>query len=329
MPTRAEQLFAQLQDATGILDLIGKPEDAHFDCKEWATKEEDAQKVLAKAACGLSNADGGVIVFGMRAESKPKDEPDVVESAAPVSDTSVVASRVLTLLSSLVEPGITGVQIAEVPYGAGKKSGFVSVYIPKGDGAPKRSRKDWKFYLRIGSATLPMEYWQIEERFGRRPHPKLTLHFEELGISGATWAPQFPIRKFLLGLRNDGAGGAKFPSVQFRTFAGLAPAMSEGLDGVGGFGIPMKPTRDGWQAFRGGMDDIIYPGEMRPITKLIQSGERVGPAPTAPSGMYASAPAPYRFKGATFSYEISCDGTATIQSNLEISEFEIPKWPIP
>jgi len=175
---RAEELFQNLQSPNSIRALIGQSEDVHFDCKVWPASDADAQKVLAKAACGLTNAEGGVILVGMSARATSKDEPDLIESAAPVADTSAVKSRILDLVGQLVEPGIEGVQVAEVNDPGGSRSGFVVVHIPPSEGSPRRSRKDWKFYQRIGSGTFPMEYFQIEERFGKRPPPKLELHLE-------------------------------------------------------------------------------------------------------------------------------------------------------
>src|ERR1019366_4056887 len=97
MPNRAELLFQELQTSSAIMKLIGQREDVHFDCKEWPSKDDDAQKAFAKAACGLTNAEGGVLVVGMSARAVSKDEPDLVESAAPVADTSAVKSRILDL----------------------------------------------------------------------------------------------------------------------------------------------------------------------------------------------------------------------------------------
>jgi len=182
MQGRAEQLFKQLRTASSIKGLINESEDSHFDCKEWPISDNDAQKMLAKAASGFTNAEGGVLVIGMKAESKPNDEPDVVTSAAPVSDTAFVKSRVLNLIGNLVEPGIVGVKAREVNDQEGAKSGFVVLYVPASDGLPRRSRKDWRFYQRIGSGTLPMEYFQIEDMFGKRPHPRLELVLERVRI---------------------------------------------------------------------------------------------------------------------------------------------------
>src|SRR5947199_9676220 len=118
MQSRAEQLFLELQNVAAIKNLIGQTEDVHFDCKEWPTKDEDAQKPLAKAACGLTNAEGGVLVIGMKARSIAKDDPDLVESAVPIADTVAVESKILNLIGQLGEPvieGITAVEVNEPP----------------------------------------------------------------------------------------------------------------------------------------------------------------------------------------------------------------------
>src|SRR5450755_2760092 len=137
MPGRPKQLFDELHNVAHILGLINQSEDLHLDCKEWPTNDGDAQKVFAKAACGLTNGEGGVLVIGMRARAGAKDEPDLIESPALVTDTAAVRSRVLDLVGQLVEPGIEGVQVASINEPAGAKSGFVIVYIPQSEGSPR------------------------------------------------------------------------------------------------------------------------------------------------------------------------------------------------
>src|SRR5437868_4229826 len=245
MLSRGEELFKQLQSPEVIRGLISQSEDVHLDCKEWPVSDGDAQRVFAKAACGLTNAEGGVELVGMRAKPTTKDEPDLIESVALVTDTSAVKSRILDLVGQLVEPRIEGVQVTEVKDPGGTKSGFVVVYIPASNGPPRRSRKDWKFYQRIGSGSFPMEYFQIEERFGKRPPPKLDLYLEPQGVSGCTDAPQVPARWFVLGLKNVGAGIAKFPSIRYRRASGLV-VDDFGIDGNHGFGLPRHPSENEW-----------------------------------------------------------------------------------
>ena len=303
---------------------VGECEDSHLDCKEWPTKDEDAQKLLAKAACGLANAEGGVLVIGMKAESRPKDEPDVITAAAPVSDTALVKSRVLNLIGNLVEPGIVGVVAREVNESEKGKSGFVVLYVPVSEGSPRRSRKDWKFYQRIGSGTFPMEYFQIEDMFGKRPRPKLELLLKSESIALGAF-DQRPKRRFRLGLVNLGRGLAKFPSIRFKRSCGLVPDAMFGLDANGNTGLPLRASDREWIIFRGGIDDVVYPNDTLEITFLLQEGESLGrsAARPVPGGGWMTANPNHnhwRFKPVSFSCEISCEGLLTTAAMRSFEE---------
>lgn len=171
-----EHLFQRLKDVAAISALINTTEDLHLDCKTWPSRDDDAQRMLAKALCAFANADGGVVVIGLDARGGPnKDEPDLIHAAAPVSDAIAVKSRIENLTGEIVEPRVEGVHLAIVPDSMGSSSGFVIVNVPPTEGLPCRSRKDWKFYQRISAGTDPMEYSQIADMFGRRRRPVLSL----------------------------------------------------------------------------------------------------------------------------------------------------------
>ncbi len=229
--------------------------------------------MFAKAVCGLANSDGGVLVIGMQAKPQKPGDPDVITNVAPVPDLSKVHSRILTLVGNLVEPPIVGIETRAIAESTGSASGFIVVLVPRSDGPPHRSRKDSKFYIRVGSITLPMEYWQIEDRFGSRPHPKLELHLEARDKGTDTY--QRPARHFVLGLTNTGGGIAKFPGVMFKRSLGLE-VDNYGIDGNVGFGIPRRPSESTWIIFGGGAGDVIYPGQTLMIAKLHQLGQNVG-----------------------------------------------------
>jgi hypothetical protein len=316
---RGRNLFNQLQNVESIRVLIGQTEDVHLDCKEWPSVEQDAQRVLAKAACGLTNSEGGVIVVGVRARAIAKDEPDLIDSLTPVSDTSAVKSRILDLVGQLVEPRIERIETAEIRETEGLKSGFVVLYIPPSEGPPRRSKKDWKFYQRIGSGTFPMEYFQIQERFGKRPSPRLELVLEEDGIKPLAYTPR------ALGLKNAGAGMAKFPSIRFpRSEFNLGQF---GIDGNGGFGLPPRPSESEWIVFRGGVDDVLYPNETRRIARLWQQGGNIDsegrpyPRTIGPAGRSMTS---WVFKAVTFHCEISCEGIPTIIADKTFAEYSLP-----
>ncbi len=325
MSERAKELFNRLNRAKAILALIGESEDSYLDCKEWPSDDKDAQRVLAKAACGVANAEGGVILVGMKARPGPKGEPDVIQSAAPVADTGAVKSRILNLLGEIVEPGVEGIQASKVNEKRGSKSGFVVVYIPAAEGPPRRSKKDWKFYVRIASGTYPMEYFQIEERFGKRPPPRLELQLTVEGITAAPHlSPTAPVRWLALGLENAGAGIAKFPSIRYKRTAALI------VDPQAPIGLPRRQTENDWEAFRGGADDVIYPGETRRIARLAQESRNTGidvrqhpgQGTLAPRGRTLRA-----FDEIKLQCEISCEGAATKTMERAIPEVKFAWGP--
>jgi hypothetical protein len=314
---RARALYDALQTREGLLELVGQPEDSHLDCKEWPSKDDDAQRILAKAICGMTNADGGVLILGMKAESRPKDEPDVITGIAPIPNTSRVASRVLGLISNLVEPGVVGVEVREIPESSSGLSGCVVIYVPASEGSPCRARKGREFYIRVGSATIPMEYWQLEDRFGKRPHPQLIFYLEEKQKVNVRYPhPGVAVRWFHFGLRNAGKGIARFPSLRFRSGNGFE--LSGGIDVHRNFGLPLRPSEPSWIVFQGGIDDVIYPGETKLIGILGQCGAERGIEASAQGGRFAKTE--WRFGAAEFECEISAEGLAMATQTFSVGE---------
>jgi predicted HTH transcriptional regulator len=210
-----------MNSVQALKDLVGQPEDADFDCKEWPTRSDAARGMIAKAACGFSNATGGVIIIGLRASGRGADMPDVVQSLAPLADRKTVASEALDIILKFVEPGIEGVKVKTIPYAGSESSGFVVIFVPPSESAVRRSKVDWRFYVRIASGTLPMEYFQVEERFGRRPLPRLSLHIQPLRMLERSGHTNSPLRHLLFGLKNDGRGIAKFAGIRFARSANV------------------------------------------------------------------------------------------------------------
>lgn len=96
--------FRQLQDFAGIQSLIGQTEDLHLDCKEWPAREDESQRILAKAISGFANADGGCLVIGLEAKSLKKDDSDVIQNLRPVLNALAVKSKIENLIGNLIEP---------------------------------------------------------------------------------------------------------------------------------------------------------------------------------------------------------------------------------
>ena len=321
MLTSAERLYDRLKSRKAIQALVGLPEDADFDCKEWTSRQDAARGTIAKAACGFSNATGGVIVIGLTAKGQGSGLPDVVNGLAPVSDRKAVAADALDIILKFVEPGIEGVKVRTIPNDGSKPSGYVVIFVPACDGSPRRSKVDWRFYVRIASGTLPMEFFQVEDRFGKRPFPKLSLYLEIHPIMERHGLIDSPLRLLVFGLKNEGRGIAKFPGIRFKRSNGLRRE-DFGIDGNAGFGLPPRASEYSWIVFRGGVDDVIYPGETRLIGKLLQTAVHKGDTGIAPHETpvvrYVTAERLWVCEAILLEYEISAEGIATqsLEHNL-------------
>jgi hypothetical protein len=306
MSERAETLFKDLQSRTAINALINRAEDADFDCKEWHSLNA-MKESIAKAACGFANATGGVIVIGMSTRKSGQNQPDVITGERPVGDVGAVSSEALDIILKHVRPGITGVQVHTVRKPARQKSGFVLVYIPEQDGPPQRSTITKECYVRVASGTIPMEYFQIEDRFGRKPHARLIVELKDEGIGGKAMAGGILERRIAVTLSNKGRGLARFPSVRFRRGGGIT------FPGMVDQGQPIWPhsyADKEWISIRGGSNDVVYPGETLRIATIVQ--ER-GLVPSTDR-----TPHTWEFPAITIATEAVCDGTVAHQQYFKM-----------
>jgi hypothetical protein len=229
-----------------------------------------------------------------------------------VADALSVKSKIENLIGNLIEPPLPGIRVAEVLEIPGQPSGFVLVYIPPTDGLPVRSRKHSNFYMRLSAGTFPMEYFQLADMFGRRQRPVLSLWPAMGGIKTPN-AGAYYEREFFVGIKNSGRAIARFPSLRYAVVPGINFA-TYGLDGNGHWGLPLRPTTEGWVLFGGGADDVIHPGTHHEIVKLTQ---RSRVAQRQPVG--APAPAQY-FPEFEFKCGLAADGVSYQEASITLPE---------
>jgi hypothetical protein len=208
---------------------------------------------LAKAACGFTNATGGVIIIGLKARIGA-DGIDVIQELKPVENVESVRSEALDAISSLVEPGIEGIQSKAVRIAPRVKQGFVLIFIPESQGAPHRSKCNPKeFYVRIGAQTLPMAYFQLEDRFGRRPHARLIVNLKHHSIRHAYLQANIFERCISVELTNEGRGLARFPAIRCQDTRGIsAPHPMHTVQPI----WAISHADNDWLSFRGGVNDV-------------------------------------------------------------------------
>ena len=146
-----------------------------------------------------------------------------------------------------------------------------------------------------------MEYFQIEDRFGRRPHARLIVELEDEEFGEPVYADGVE-RRITFTISNVGRGLARFPCVRLLVGSDCTIPRSTG------YPQPLWPIADvaagKWVLLRGDANAVVYPDETLRLVTILQSGERIG------SG--------WTFRKATIKTESMCDGMTSHQQSFEI-----------
>jgi hypothetical protein len=151
--------------------------------------------------------------------------------------------------------------------------------------------------------------------------PKLELCFSGGENAQNDTYSHEPVRKFVLGITNNGCATAKFLRIRYRRTSGLTVDLF-GIDGNSNFGIPRAPSDYEWEIFRGGADQVINPGETLNITKLLQRG-RIFADQRGPDGQSI---AQWAFDAIKFECEISAEGISMVRAEKTAPAKLVP-WP--
>ncbi|MFL6387284.1 MAG: helix-turn-helix domain-containing protein [Terriglobales bacterium] len=275
MTTNAEAFFRSLATAADVGQLIGTAEDLYFDAKTLSNESfasASDQGKLAKAISAFANADGGVIVYGLEAKRDAQGR-DIVQTVKPLIDPALVQSKVLGLVGQLLQPPVEGI-LVEIRKKRSKQ-GYVVVLIPPSDSGPHRAKPQHEYYRRHGSASLPMEHYELEEMFGRRRRPKLELYWK---IKHQLWGSPQERRSAVIhiGLRNTGRAIAKYPGLLLKN----CKTWQYGTDGNSNWGLPILPASESGHLRHGGSAErVIYPGVDLDVTVVlhpIRVGQNIG-----------------------------------------------------
>jgi len=208
------------------------------------TDKQD-KKTFAKALSGFANSSGGVIVWGIVARKvKDVDRACGTEEIKPLS---LFMSRLNELTGELVKPIVEGVQHKGIEVTSDK--GFAVTLVPESNAGPHMAMGfEGRHYKRSGDSFYPMEHFDIEDMFGRRKKPKLSL-CTEIKKAGRYSSSNGIRHTFhvMIGIKNAGRGIAKHVALE----VGVNEPYSINPS------IPHKPH--GFEALtRPGSDKVLY-----------------------------------------------------------------------
>jgi hypothetical protein len=256
-----------------IADFIadGQEENLYLDFKTVNSADftnRDDKKNFAKALSGFANSSGGLIIWGVKAANNSKGI-DCACGSSEITPISLFLNKLNRFTGIFVTPIVDGVKHKKIE--TKQDSGFAITLVPESDAGPHMAKggKD-RYYKRSGDSFYKMEHFDIEDMFGRRKKPKLSLNtsiVREGTISGSQGVSyDYAI---IVGIENSGRGIAKYPYLSLKVNKPYKIS-GFGLNGNGRTGLPqlVKTPRDRKLRFGGNADIVIHPSSILDITRI-------------------------------------------------------------
>ncbi|MCH7592269.1 MAG: ATP-binding protein [Planctomycetes bacterium] len=176
MADASKQLFESLRSYRSIETLIenGEAESLYLECKSPGGPKigYELTKTVARCVSAFSNAEGGVILWGVSTTHHKHDERDILTQIEPIGKIKTLESRVAELLPRTTRPSILNYESKIIQRKKTDTRGLLVSYIPKTTADPLQA-SDEIFYFRSGSSNVPTPFEMIRRMFATAAVPDL------------------------------------------------------------------------------------------------------------------------------------------------------------
>src|SRR3990172_6449819 len=137
--TLGREKLNQIVTNSDFDQLIGEVENVCFDCKSqpYQVQHEAGKRELAKDVSSFANAQGGIILIGIKTKKSATHFGDEIEEIRPSAQGLVNTSQYKDIIKAWIYPEIEGVEVEWMPTKSDATKGVVAVKIP----TPKESLK--------------------------------------------------------------------------------------------------------------------------------------------------------------------------------------------
>lgn len=175
-------------------------------------REDSVRDELAKQLSAFANTGGGQVIYGLT-NAGAVDHGGVARSVRGRQSTKEWLENIIP---NLTDFEIVGFNVYEIPPKAAGSSlapdkSIYIVDVPDSERAPHQSKRDLRYYVRLGGNSQPASHRMVEDIRNRARHPRLEVHdLQIVGASagGAINAVKSGVQVNLsvrLGLRNAGS----------------------------------------------------------------------------------------------------------------------------
>jgi hypothetical protein len=200
---------------------------------------------LAKSVAGFANAEGGLLVLGVKEIEDKNDGVVIKKRPGPVSalPTKITREQIENQLQRKIQYPIDGITIVPVYPENEKTSVIYLIDIPQSVRVPHRV-DELHYYQRYNFSTHEMKHFQVADLFGKRLVPDLDILVRKI------WADSSGLKlRFLI--RNQGRAVAKYVTCNCRVVGNSYKVIESG---------ERWSAREGeiWQWVTG-LDSVVYP----------------------------------------------------------------------
>lgn len=209
---------------TGIAALTeliteAREEWLHLEFKQVAdptsdTLSKDDRKRIAKAICGMANAEGGLVIVGVA--TRKVEGLDVAAELAPMMKAAGLRSRLTSALPELLGPQHPGLSVEFIPTGADQNVGVLVVRVPPSERRPHMSVPEQRYFRRGSQGTAVMLHGEVRDLMLAQREGALELTVSAQG--GTIYGGRTYELKVVLGLRNVGQVPVRAPFLRVKGY---------------------------------------------------------------------------------------------------------------
>jgi len=200
-------LYESLRTRDDLQKLVNdcEKESLHLEFKTKKNRSygklDDSEKFnFSRALSGFANSDGGVLVWGIET-----DQNEQAKKLKPITDVAEFHAAIKKSILNSTQPVVDNVLLDTISDPSSAGSGYLKCLIPASEKTPHRAMVAGREYFkRTTEGFYKLEHFDLEDMFGRRPHPSLTLHLELRSRPGDD-----PHEELHFGFINLGRGIAK------------------------------------------------------------------------------------------------------------------------
>jgi schlafen family protein len=144
-----------------------------------AALDDEDRINFSKTVSAFANADGGVLIFGVSTRKAGRGHPDHADKLKPITDPHAFLGRLQDSVLNTTDPPVDDIEFHVIESVSEPGAGYMVCFIPASDRTPHRAvLADREYYRRTASGVRRLDHIDLEDMFGRRPHPKLVAILE-------------------------------------------------------------------------------------------------------------------------------------------------------